>query len=407
LDAAGRPHISYYDAGSGALKYAYLCTPVGQVEVDGPAQPPLGEITVYTATYFPPTSTLPLTITWNNGAVGSTAAYSWTSPGTYTVTATATNPCGEASGSRVLTVCLRVTDTHFAWSPPAPTVNTPVTFTGTATGTLPISFTWDLGGAPAAGAVVTHVYTASGTFTVTMTATNPCHQATVAHTLTVRPACVPLTDTLLAWSPLMPTMNTPVTFTGTATGTLPISFTWDLGGALAAGAVVTHVYTASGAYTVTMTATNPCHQATVVRLLQIVRSRAVYLPLVFRDWNPCALGPSGFEEIEENNTFATANGLLCSGVDYYGYPDDSDDYFAFVAGQGSAVVEMWDYAPGDYGQLLLYDEEHQMVGWDPDPTDGWQIAVALTPGRYYVRIYTAGGYTSTEAYTLRVTYSRP
>ena len=407
LDAAGRPHVSYYDTGNGDLKYTYLCTPVEQVEIDGPAQPPLGEVVVYTATYFPPTSTIPLTITWNNGAVGFTAAYSWTAPGTYTVAATATNPCGEANASKVLTVCLRVTDTHFAWSPPVPTVNETVTFTGTATGTLPISFTWDLGGVLAAGAVVTRVYTASGAYTVTMTATNPCHQVAIAYPLTVQPACVPLTDTHFAWSPPVPLVNEPVTFTGTATGTPPISFTWDLGGVLAAGAVVTRVYTASGAYTVTMTATNPCHQATAVRPLQIVRSRAVYLPLVSKDWNSCELGPSGFWENEENDDFAAANGLLCSETDYYGYPDDSDDYFSFAAGQGSAVVEMWDYAPGDYGQLLLYDGDYQMVGWDPDPMDGWRIAVDITPGKYYVRIYTAAGYTLTEGYTLRVTFTRP
>jgi CSLREA domain-containing protein len=78
---------------------AEACEPVETVTVEGPASLLVGETGVYSATYAPLTATLPVTLTWGNGSVGATAAYSWTLPGLYTLTLTATNPCGEVVGS--------------------------------------------------------------------------------------------------------------------------------------------------------------------------------------------------------------------------------------------------------------------------------------------------------------------
>jgi hypothetical protein len=71
-----------------------VCQPVTGASVAGPTALRTGEPGLYTATYTPPDATFPVTLTWDNGAIGPTAAYSWSVPGTYTLTVTATNACG-------------------------------------------------------------------------------------------------------------------------------------------------------------------------------------------------------------------------------------------------------------------------------------------------------------------------
>ncbi len=381
-----------------------VCQPVEGVQVSGPIDRLVGETGHYTAGYTPPAATPPVTLTWDNGTVGPSAAYSWTLPGRYSLTVTATNPCGEVQGRFAVTVCQPVQGLELSGPLVLPLGET-AHYTATyapPTATVPVTVTWDNG---TIGSSAAYSWTVAGTYGVTATAGNPC--GGISGTLTVT-VCPPIQGAGFTWLPVTPTANERVTFTGTATGSLPISFSWDLGGVIKTGQVVTHVYTASATYAVTMTAANACYAVTVSRTLSVVAlPHMVYLPLVIKHWDACFLGPLGFWEIEDNDSFEQANGLLCFDHDYYAYPDDPDDYFAFVAGEGTAVVEMWNYVPEDYGQLLLYDESYQMVGWDPDPSDGWRIVAGTTPGTYYVRIYTADAFSSTAPYTLRTTFTGP
>jgi PKD repeat protein len=93
-----------------------------------------------------------------------------------------------------LNLCDPVHSADFDWTPMTPTLDMEVTFQGTASGTTPISFTWNLGdGTTAEGTIVTHTYAATGTYTVHMTATN-CETATAIvsdNVVVVAPEIVP------------------------------------------------------------------------------------------------------------------------------------------------------------------------------------------------------------------------
>ncbi|MGC9025070.1 MAG: S8 family serine peptidase [Chloroflexia bacterium] len=191
-------------------------------------------------------------------------------------------------------ICEPVREAGFSWQPLTPTAGLPVTFTAYASGTLPITYTWNLGdGTLAQGQVITHTYATAGPYTVTLTATNcVTATATAAHVLAVlAPPCEPVREAGFSWQPLTPTAGLPVTFTAYASGTLPITYTWNLGdGTLAQGQVITHTYATAGPYTVTLTATNPCGTDGRVRRIVVlspspVRYR-IYLPLVQKGYGP-------------------------------------------------------------------------------------------------------------------------
>ncbi|MGC8873788.1 MAG: clostripain-related cysteine peptidase [Chloroflexia bacterium] len=103
-------------------------------------------------------------------------------------------------------------------------------------------------------------------------------------TLTVVAPCRPVSQTAFLWEPFVPFVGEPVTFTASATGTLPITFTWDLGdGSFAEGAAVVHPYALPGEVTVTLQARNACGEETVAHRLTVRRPVwTVYLPLILR-----------------------------------------------------------------------------------------------------------------------------
>src|SRR2546427_876128 len=149
--------------------------------------------------------------------------------------------------------------TSFSFTPLSPAVNTPVTFTASATGgTSPYSFSWNFGdGATGAGSTVTHAYTAAGTYSVIETgADGAAHTATSTLSVTVTPP-QPLSATFTI-SPVQPTNGTTATFTATATGgTSPYSFAWSFGdGSSGTTNPATHVYAVPGTFTASLLATD-------------------------------------------------------------------------------------------------------------------------------------------------------
>jgi len=87
--------------------------------------------------------------------------------------------------------CQPVTGATLTWQPITPTVGQVVTFTAEAAGTGPITYTWAFGdGGTGVGAMMTHTYSQSDTYTVVLMVTNPCGEEILERGITVLAALV-------------------------------------------------------------------------------------------------------------------------------------------------------------------------------------------------------------------------
>ena len=133
----------------------------------------------------------------------------------------------------------------------------------------------------------------------------------------------------------------------------------------------------------------------------------LYAPVVTRQTS----GGFGPFEVEPNNLRTEANGPLQSGVNYFGNPNDANDYFSFVVPKAGPVVVTLNGHSGaavNGLQLQLRDVNDQQVAFVF--AEPFVINVPnLAPGAYYVRIFYAppGPYNSNTRYTLRVNYPAP
>jgi len=154
--------------------------------------------------------------------------------------------------------CDDPTAVNFSWMPPVPLVGEVVTFTGSASGTLPLTFTWALGdGGTASGQQITHSYASADSYAVTLTVINHCGMAFVTHTVVVTmiEPCEPVQILTVTTA----ISGCEVTFGTAFTGTAPYTWEWDFG-ALGTSTETNPVvdFGVSGTYPYTLTAENAC-----------------------------------------------------------------------------------------------------------------------------------------------------
>jgi len=231
--------------------------PLTGVLLDGPVLLATNAAGTYTAEPSPLNATQPLTFTWDNGAIGATAVYSWTVPGTYTVTVVAEQADGAPGAPGAIfteTLMVEVYQPLAGLTLAGPAllaVNAAGTYTVAplpVDATQPFTFTWDNG---VVGATAAYSWTVPGTYTVTVVA-EQVHGATFTETLAVE-VYQPLTGLTLA-GPALLAVNAAGTYTVAplpVDATQPFTFTWDNG---VVGATAAYSWTLPGTYTVTVVA---------------------------------------------------------------------------------------------------------------------------------------------------------
>ncbi len=133
----------------------------------------------------------------------------------------------------------------------------------------------------------------------------------------------------------------------------------------------------------------------------------IYLPIVLknhRTWDVYC---------ENNDQCPDACGPLVSGQTYWAYPNDTEDYYYFELTTTATVnVSVADFAPtSTWGDLLLYgpatgDGCGELIGqWGKPGYSSMSLGpYSLEAGKYHVRVYTADNYSTTQLYSLIVTY---
>ncbi len=246
------------------------------ITVSSPPPPPL----TASFTYSPASLQVGQQVTFSGTASGGTAPYSfawsfgdgglstvnptshsYSTPGSFTVTLTATDSDGvNASSSQIIVVASTFT-VGFAYSPAGPEADQPVTFTATQSGGVGnVSFSWDFGdNSSSTEDPVTHIYTTSGSFLVSVTATDADGVSTTS-TQTV--SVVASLGASLTFSPSSPHAGDNIIFVASATGGVqPFNYSWSFGDSTTgSGSSVSHIYQSDGSYTVILTVTDANNQ---------------------------------------------------------------------------------------------------------------------------------------------------
>jgi PKD repeat protein len=327
--------------------------------------------------------------TFGDGSSGSGAAPAHTYPaaGTFTATVTAANPVGSQVASTVVIIeeppAADDPITGLSVSNDGPTdLNNPITLTASVTGGTNINYDWNLGDGSFIsddGAVISHTYSTSGTFTVLVTATNSISSASATTEVTVQePPDEPITglgvghDGPTAFGQL-------TTFTTSVSGGTNITYNWDLGdGTLISdgGAMISHTYPTSDTFTVIVTASNTINTEIATTTLTIFTNVPTLLapendstqaqPTL--DWSDVPNATSYHVQVSANSGFSTL--LIDQSVSESEYTFTSTQtgpYFWRVAASDGPVE-------GPYSQVRTM----QLVNYDGDDDgdallNGWEL----------------------------------
>jgi PKD repeat protein len=198
--------------------------------------------------------------------------HAFTAPGVYPVTLTVSGPGGSTSVTAFISVYMDTAPiAAFEASPTVGTAPLEVRFQNASSANA-TAFLWNFGnGQQSSQRDPIVVYTAPGTYTVTLMATGPGGSSSTQRVITVLPAATPITAPSASFN--LSTMGGPapllVEFFNTSTGSIT-SYSWDFGdGQFSSEANPVHLYTQPGEYRVTLLVTGPGGQSFAERGLSV------------------------------------------------------------------------------------------------------------------------------------------
>lgn len=247
------------------------------------------------------------TYLWNFGD-GTTStdrnpSHSYNATGTYTVALTVIAPCGVDSIVKENYVSVgRTPVADFIGTPTNGRANLSVQFTDRSQGEN-LTYNWNFGdGTTSAARNPTHVYTQSGTYTVSLTVSNAYGNNTATKTQYITVGAAPRAD--FRADVLTGTAPHHVRFTDLSAGN-PTSWYWDFGdGHTSREANPNHTYNRSGYYNVTLTVGNEYGEST---LLREGGGQRVYLEDTARNTTPIMNNTNIVRNTTNNMTNNTTN----------------------------------------------------------------------------------------------------
>jgi len=152
--------------------------------------------------------------------------------------------------------------------------------------------------------------------------------------------------------------------------------------------------------TVTLRCVQPINPAITTTKLTTIVPSPVFLPIVPKDLWSCFKGP--WEE-EPNSPYDQANGPLCPGREYSGYPNDAWDFFSIDLCAGGQITVDLTIETGKGVQLQLRDQEGNLLDYKCESPYHIEYAGA-DGGRYYIIISTESGHNCDRLYILWTTF---
>lgn len=195
-----------------------------------------------------------------------------TESGTFTITLTVSDAAGETTDASVKLTVSPPLSASIAASSTTPDAGQVVQFSASiAGGTSPYSVQWSFGdGTGANGNPVSHVFSASGNYTVSATVTDSLGTVTRASITEI--VSLPPENLTISASSNLTDAGIPVLFSAEFQhGSTPITYKWSLGdGSTSSSPTVTHAYSSSGNYTVSVTVMDSAGESSTASYLIVV-----------------------------------------------------------------------------------------------------------------------------------------